>query len=83
MITSPVSGSKNVKIDGIKKIIKTFNNLYFVLLVKITEEKITKIILTNSLGWKPPIKGIVNQDLLLLIGSAKKRSKVSIIIEII
>ena len=86
IITLPVSGSKNVSIDGIRTIINTFNinlNSSFSVLVFVLSRiyAMYKTIptLANSLGWILPIMGMLNHALAPFIGVPKINTNNSII----
>ena len=93
-MTAPVSGSIKVRTDGINTINNIFkmNNNSSVILgllylslksVIILDIMIIKKIFINSLGWRVPIKGILNQQVALLIFIPKNNTNTSEITPII
>ena len=87
-MTAPVSGSIKVRTDGINTINNIFkmNNNSSVILgllylslksVIILDIMIIKKIFINSLGWRVPIKGILNQHLALLTVLPKNNTRTS------
>lgn len=88
IITIPVSGSKKVRILGInvititvKNITKSFLKVLLGYLISKYENTLVFVNINanfmNSLGWKDPIPGIVNQHLEPFISVPKIKSKKS------
>ena len=58
IIIAPVSGSKNVRIEGIKVIIVNVKKFFFLIINE--ESKRIKDVLASSLGWMEKLKMLIH-----------------------
>ena len=77
MITLPVSGSRNVNIDGIKVIINASKITLLSLLFNIFDKYIINTTFMNSDGWNAPNLGILNHAFEPFIDSPKNNTRIN------